>query len=98
MPGFHPVELAQPIPTAIGNRSMALGITAEPLLAEHGDERSKEGDGQTREKDRLDVDDGGIGASPYRFVRGNAEVGCFLKSGIGDEHEDGVVQLGVIGL
>ena len=69
MPGVHSLNLALPIPTAIGNRSMALGITAEPLLAEHGDERSEEGDGQTREKDCLDVDDGGIGASPYCLVR-----------------------------
>ena len=54
---------------------MALGITAEPLLAEHGEERSEEGDGQTREKDCLDVDDDGVGASPYCLVRGNAEAG-----------------------
>ena len=98
MPGAHPFNLALPISTTFGKRSTALGITAEPLLAERGDECSEEGDGQTREKDCLDMDNDGIGASPYGLVRGNAEVGCFLKSRIGNEHEDGVVQLGVIRL
>ena len=75
MPGGHPLKLTLPIPTAISNRPMALGITAEPLFAEHGDKRGEEGDGQTREKDCLGVDDGGVGASPYCLVKGNTEVG-----------------------
>jgi len=54
--------------TAVDNGSthLELGITVEPLLAQHGDERGEEGSGQARVKNGLDVDDGGIGAIPLR--------------------------------
>ena len=92
MPGGHPGHLPLSIPTTIDERAVRLdlGVASEPLLAEHGNKCSEEGDGQTCVKDALNFDNGGIGTSPYGPVRRNIEVGCFLKRGIGDEHKDGV--------
>ena len=49
MPGDHPVHLALTMPTAINNgpAHLHLGVTVEPLLAQHGDERGEEGSCQT---------------------------------------------------
>ena len=68
VPGEHSVHLALSMPTAIDNRSthLDLCITIEPLLAQHGDERGEEGSGQTRVKDGLNVNNGRIGAIPFR--------------------------------
>ena len=68
MPGDHSVHLALSMATAINNRSVHLDlcITIEPLLPHHGGGSGEEGGGQTRVKDGLDVDNGGIRAIPFR--------------------------------
>jgi len=54
------------MPTAIDNGSahLNLGVTIEPLLAQHGDKRGEEGSSKTRVKDGLDADYNGLGATP----------------------------------
>ena len=99
MPGDHPVYLALAVPTAIDDRpaQLVLGVTVEPLLSQHGDERREEGSCQTRVKDGLDVDDGGIGASPLR--ENVAEVSWGLSKGnVGDDGKNGIAELRVIRL
>ena len=57
-PGGHSVYFALAIPTASdkGSSYVDLGVSVEPLLAQHGDERGEDGGSQTREKDALDMD------------------------------------------
>ena len=66
--GDHPVHLALPMATAIGNGSahLDLSVTNVPLLAQHGDGRGEEGSGRAGVEDGLDVDDSGIGAGLLR--------------------------------
>jgi len=73
VPGDHSVHFALSMPTAIDNESahLDLGITIEPLLAQHGDKRGEEGSSQTTVKDGLDADNNGTEARTFR------------KSGIG---------------
>ena len=68
MPGDHSVHFALSMPTAMddGSAHLNLGIMIEPLLAQHGDKRGKEGSSQTAVKDGLDADDNGVGAHPFR--------------------------------
>jgi len=72
---FHP---ALPMAAANDNGSTHpdLNVPIEPLLSQHGEERSEEGSGQAGVEDGLDVDDSGIGAGPLRdggvFTSGDA--------------------------
>ena len=79
VPGGHSYNLAMSVPTTINERPVRLDlrVAVKPLLAEHGSECNEEGNGKTREKDGLDVDNGGIRASPPSG--GDTEAGCFLE-------------------
>ena len=67
MPSDDSVHLPLSMPAAVHRRSTHLDpfIKIEPLLAQHGKESSEEGSGQTRVKDGLNVDGGGIWAGPF---------------------------------
>ena len=77
MPGDHSIHLTLSVSTASDDRStlLHLGVTVEPLLAQHSDESGKEGGSQTRIENGLDMDNGGIGTIPLR------------KSGIGTSRD-----------
>ena len=92
MPGDHSIHLSLPIPTTINNGSahLHLGVTVEPLLAQHGDERSEERSTHTRVKDRLDVNDSGIRAIPLR-ESGICTGRGVAKRDVGDDLEELVV-------
>ena len=99
MPGDHSVHLSLSIPTAVNNRSahLDLGVTVEPLLAQHAYKRGEEGSGQTRVKNGLDANDGGIGAAPF----GKSGIGTtwdIPKRGTGDDPEESMVHSLVIRL
>ena len=99
MPGDRPVHLTLSTPTAVNDRSarLRLGITVEPLLAQRGDECGEEGSGQTCVKHGLDVDNGGIRASPLRERGGGTSWGM-PKRDVGNNLEEAVAQLCVIRL
>jgi len=93
-PGDHTIHLTLSVSTAINDGSTHVhpGISIEPLLAQHGDERRKEGGGQTRVEDGLDMDDGGIRAIPF----GKSGIGTSWdvpKQDAGDNFEEVVVHL-----
>ena len=97
MPGDHSTHLALSMPTAINNRSahLHLGITVEPLLAQHGEECGKEGSGQTRVKDGLDMDNGGIKIWDLR-ESGSVTSWGIPERNIGDDCEEGVAHLYIV--
>ena len=74
VPGDHSVHFALAMPTAINNGPtyLHLGVTGEPLVAQHGDKRGEEGSGQTCVEDGLDVDHHGIGATPLGKIGARA--------------------------
>ena len=73
------------------------GIAIDPLLSQHSNERGKEGSSQTREKDSLYTDDGGIRPNPLR--QAGASGGWSIpERSIGDDRKEGVAHLRVIWL
>ena len=85
MPGNHPVHLPLSMSATIDNGSAHLdpGVTVEPLLAQHRNERGEEGGGQARVEDRLDMDYGRVRAGPLR--EGSSIAGRIVpQGGIGD--------------
>ena len=72
-----------------------LGVTIEPLLAQHGDKCGEARGSQTRIKDGLDADDSRIGTTPC----GESGVGLDVPNrGTCYDHEEAVAQLCVIRL
>ena len=99
MPGDHSIHLSLPIPTTINNGSahLHLGVTVEPLLAQHGDECGEEGSGQTRVKNGLDMDDGGIWTIPLG-ESGISTTWDVPKRGTGNDLEESIIHFLVIRL
>ena len=89
MPGIHSIHLALSIATAVndGPTLLHLGITVEPLLAQHGDECSQKGSGQTCVRRGSDTDSVGTWTSPLR--EGGSGTGWGVpKRDVGDNHEE----------
>ena len=99
VPSNHSVHLALSMPATIddGSTHLRLGVTVQPLLAQHGDERGEKGSSQTRVKDGLNVDNGRIWAIPHGEF-GGVTSGGIPKRSAGDDLEEGKAHLRVIGL
>ena len=100
MPGFQSVHLAPSISTAVNERSthLRLGITFEPLFAQHREERSKKGGGQTGVKRGLDTDSVGTRTSPLREGGKGTSLDMRGVGVVGYDLEETIAQLGVIRL
>ena len=103
MPHLHSVHLALSISTAVDDRSahLHLGITFEPLLTQHREERGEKGSGQTGVKYGSDADSVGTRTSPLKG--GGSGTSCDMPTErgvgvVGYNLEKAVAQLRVIRL